>query len=221
MRDPLGGYIFLPAKKTYSLAGCITYGLEILSDYGRIKSVWTIYEGKYQHVPLEKEAALEALIKVGYGSIRLYIAGLPGWINVDKNNNTHQKLGIQIDAGDIAPPPTEFAERVDDFVERWLRLCEKLQADYAYFLRYTLDDEDVYRDMHVIPALGQEDIKKLFDTDKSWLLYFGSRILAQVKFRSLLLQQVEGAREYFEQMTIQEQNSESILIRTGFGPLDV
>jgi hypothetical protein len=67
-------------------------------------------------------------------------------------------------------------EKTELFIERWIELCEEVQADYAYFGRFEHMVEDEYLYERELPILQQWDVVALFRGGSHWLYYFGSEL---------------------------------------------
>lgn len=66
---------------------------------------------------------------------------------------------------------------IDQFAERWLRLCEQGHAVYGYFSHFDSWTEREFLDERIFPHVQAGDLPELLkDSDENWLVYFGPEL---------------------------------------------
>ena len=66
---------------------------------------------------------------------------------------------------------------IEQFVERWLRLCEQGHVVFGYFSPFEFKTERDFLDERVFPHLQEGNLPELLkDSDSSWFVYLGPEL---------------------------------------------
>jgi hypothetical protein len=106
------------------------------------------------------------------------------------------------------------SEETEQFIERWIELCETVQVDYAYFGRFgnMVEDEHLYEEE--VPLLQQQDVVALFRGGSHWLYYFGSE-LASTFDESWFDALKEQNPAFYEELSWRKLPSGGLFVRFG------
>jgi hypothetical protein len=190
----LGGYLLFPSTQTYADLGRVT--LQAMELIPADVKVALPREGfaipSWSDLPVED--ALNNLDQHG-GGIGVSIENQPEtyWFEpaagpaslpdlwVEDEAWLHPPAGlypvINISIADVALRNKAPYTPIEQFAERWLRLCEQGHAIYGYFSHFEFGTEREYLDERIFPHLHNGDLPKLLeDSDEKWLVYLGPEL---------------------------------------------
>jgi hypothetical protein len=215
----VGGFFFVPPSPKHSPSEIISRVLDTLTAGATFKVVMVGPYGKSQEVKPPGAAALAELARVGQGFVLFDLPQpiptgnkQPGSLTFAPHPSGYFLVGVAFDtaalrAFDASP---EDRASVEDIYERWVRCCERLGVEYAYFGRIGMEHELKYAEEELAQLL-RKDVKALVGAYASyWLFYFGAPYLAEPA-KALKLEEPEMSR--------QELPSGAVVIRTGEFPL--
>jgi hypothetical protein len=105
-------------------------------------------------------------------------------------------------------------EKTELFIERWIELCEEVQADYAYFGRFEFMVEDEYLYESELPILQQWDVVKLFREGGHWLYYFGCDLVSTLE-DGWFERHKEESPDFFKELSWRWLPSGGLFVRFG------
>jgi hypothetical protein len=166
----VGGFILVPVQRGLTPPQVVTaalqhFGIDIEDAEAYF---WSEEEKDLLYVP-----ATEA-IQTSRGTISSRVGSLEIVVHMVSVIDGYIACMVGTHDGELFQAP----EEKELFVERWIELCEDVQAEYAYFGSL----EDMVEDWHLyeveLPALQQRDVVKLFYDGDHWFSYFGRDLVS-------------------------------------------
>ena len=190
----LGGYLLFPSTQTY--ADLVRVTLQAMELTPADVKVLLPREG-FALPPstgLPTEEALGTLVQTG-GGLNATIVGRPElyWFEpaagpyslpnlwedgeawLEPVNGLYPVVNIWV--ADVALRDEAPYAPIEQFVERWLRLCEQGHVVFGYFSPFEFKTERDFLDERVFPHLQEGNLPELLkDSDSSWFVYLGPEL---------------------------------------------
>ncbi len=224
--DEIGGFLFVPPTRGLSPQEVITRTLDTLTAGATFKAVWVGPYGHEQALAPPDAAALAELARVGEGFVFFDLPApvpdgfiQPGSLIFAPHASGYYQVGTAFDSVPLRADDADEKDRatVEGVYERWVRCCERLGVEYAYFGSNGVEQELSYAQQELDEVL-RHDVKALLGGYGAyWLVYFGAPYLAEPA-KELPLEETGIAVEE-SAMTRQELPSGAVVIRREEFPL--
>lgn len=168
MREPLGGFIFIPADQGISFVDVVEQALRTFDASAQAFAIRFSETEEWQTPPDDLVASLATN---GYSTIETQINGLHGLLTFEKDIVEYYVVGVKIYEKEFLNPGS--FDSITTFVDSWVDFCVDNKADFGYFGNFASQQEIEYRDDKILILLLTSEIDYLAQHD-FWLTYLSA-----------------------------------------------